>query len=120
MGWSAKHGLRPNRPRRVTVYEDGKAVRRFPTPREPGYRVVGVLTRAIAAVRRLHTFEPNSPNRAIRFQRGTWTQTFRLHPTKGYRVDSPVRKLVETSKNSRQPEGWKLGIHVIETFSRAR
>lgn len=112
MGWSAKHGLRPNRPRRVTVYEDGKAVRRFPTPREPGYRVVGMMTEVATGVGRLLVEEK------LRWRRYVWSQDWRLHPTKGWRVESPIRKSVETSPNSRQPEGWKRGIHEHYTFKR--
>lgn len=117
MGWSAKHGLRPNRPRPVTVYmKDGQKVRVRRPLRKDGWRVVGVLTRSIAGVRRVTVRTLAAAG--LRFERQTWSQDFRLHPTKGYRVATEVRKASETTKNSRLPKDWRLGVHEHDTFKR--
>lgn len=113
MGWSVK-GYRPNKPRRVTVFmKDGQKVRVRRPSRKDGYRLGGKLTRTAIGVRRIYI-----DGNVTRYERHTWSQDYVLHPTKGYRVASKVRKTSETTKNSRLPKDWHLGVSQRDTFTR--
>jgi hypothetical protein len=111
MGWSPTRGFRPNRPRPLRV--PGVAV---PVKRALRRQTVGVLTQTATGVRRVYVGTP----RKLRYERHVWTQQHRLHPTKGYRIASPITKTVETTTNSRLPKGWRLGLHETKTFTRSR
>jgi hypothetical protein len=109
MGWSPTRGFRPNRPRPLRV--PGVPV---PVKRPLRRQTVGVLTQTAAGVQRIVVAGKQ------RYRRYVWTQQHRLHPTKGYRVASPVKKSVETTPNSRLPKDWRLGLHETATFTRLR
>lgn len=119
MGWTVT-GFRPNRPRPYTEYVDGKPVRKRHEPRKDGYRFVGVLTRSVVGVRKVWNGTPVHGTPTLRFERHEWSQKFALHPTKGYRVASGVTKTSETTKNSRLPKDWHIGVHKHATFTRTR
>lgn len=103
MGWSKKHGLRPNRTRPLRL-PGGKIANR----REP-CREVGVMTRTIVEV---HVDRHG-------WHRATWSRDYALHPTKGFRVESPVRKSFDHDEEN-QPQNWRQGIYRITTFSRSQ
>lgn len=109
MGWSAKHGLRPNRTRPLRDAKGRPLLdqfgRRLARP-EP-CREVGVLTRTIVEV----YVDRHGWHRA------TWSRDYTLHPTKGFRVASPVRATFEDDFDD-----WSqgTGIYITETFTRSQ
>lgn len=107
MGWSAKHGLRPNRPRPLREPGTRKIIKR--PPREPGYRVVGVLNCTKVNVHAV----PKG------FFRRTITLLLRLHPTKGWRIENNGPEIVDFSPSKLPPSDWIRGRHITNTFKRA-
>lgn len=106
MGWSTKHGLRPNRTRPLRS-AGGQIV-----PRREPVHVVGVMVRAVEAVR----VDRNG------WDRMTWCVGYKLLPTKGWRVDTPLRKVIEHDDEGTgdgPPKGWpEPGIYLTKSFHR--